>query len=54
MVSPSFMDISSVAKDSNAASGTMAKKLSTKTAVGFHPIAPEMMPSGTKTSSTLT
>lgn len=53
MVSPSFKEISSVANDSTAARGIMAKKLIVKTAVGFHPEAPAMIPIGTVTSRKL-
>lgn len=51
---PSFADSSSVAKLSSAASGMMAMKLRMKVTVGFQFIAPATMPSGTKTSRTLT
>lgn len=51
---PSLADSSSVAKLSSDASGMMATKLRTKTAVGFQPRAPAMIPSGTKTRNTLT
>ena len=53
-VCPSFADSSSVAKLNNDASGMMAKKLSVKIVVGFHPAMPATMPKGTKNSSTLT
>jgi hypothetical protein len=54
MVWPSFMEISSVAKERTAASGTMAKKLRAKTTVGSQPSAPATMPTGTKTRRILT
>jgi hypothetical protein len=53
-VCPNLAEISSVAKDSSAARGTMATKLRQKTATGFQPSAPAMMPMGTKTRRTLT
>jgi hypothetical protein len=51
---PSFADISSVANERTAASGTIAKKLRTNTVVGFQPATPAIMPRGTKTRRTLT
>lgn len=54
IVSPSFREISSVAKDRTAARGMMAKKLMMKTAVGFQPEAPATMPMGTATRRKLT
>ena len=46
---PTLTDSSSVAKLRSAARGMIAKKFRTKTAVGLHPRAPAIMPSGTKT-----
>ena len=54
MVWPSFMEISSVAKDRTAASGMMAKKLMVKTAVEFQLRAPATIPMGTMTKRKLT
>jgi hypothetical protein len=53
-VSPSLIDISSVAKDKTAASGIMAKKLIVKTAVGFQPRWPATIPMGTMIRRKLT
>lgn len=53
-VCPSFIDISSVAKERTAANGIMAKKLRAKTVTGSHPVAPATIPSGTKTRRTFT
>lgn len=53
-VSPSLTEISSVAKESMAARGIIAKKLRVKTAVALHSSAPAMRPSGTKMRRTLT
>jgi hypothetical protein len=53
-VSPSSIEISSVAKDRIAASGMIAKKFRTKTVVGFQPVAPAIIPKGTKISRMLT
>lgn len=53
-VSPSFIEISSVANDRTAASGMIAKKLMVKTAVEPQPILPAMMPRGTMTKRKLT
>lgn len=53
-VSPVRRAISSVAKDNMAASGMMAMKLTTKTAIGFmFGMAPSTMPIGAATSRTL-
>lgn len=54
IVCPNFTEISSVANDNTAASGTIARKFSTKTTVGFQCNIPAMMPNGTNTSKTLT
>lgn len=54
IVCPSFALSSSVAKLSSAANGTMARKFTTKIAVGLVSSTPSTMPAGTKTSSTLT
>jgi hypothetical protein len=53
-VSPSGMEISSVAKDNTAARGIMAMKFSENTAAGLQPSTPAMIPSGTNGSRTLT
>lgn len=47
IVSPSFSEISSVAKERTAARGMMAKKLMVKTADELQPSMPAMMPKGT-------
>ncbi len=52
--SPKFTEISSVAKERTAARGMMARKFSTKTTTGSHPVSPAMIPMGTKTRSILT
>jgi hypothetical protein len=54
IVSPNLAANSSVAKLSKDARGTIAKKLRMKTVVGFHPIAPAIIPTGTKTRRILT
>jgi hypothetical protein len=54
IVCPNFALSSSVVKLNSAASGTIARKFSTNTALGFHPSAPPIIPSGTNTSSTFT
>jgi hypothetical protein len=45
--SPKLTDISSVANESTAANGIMAKKLMVKTAIGSQCVFPAMMPIGT-------
>lgn len=52
--SPSFAEISSVANESTAANGIMAKKLMTNTATGSQPVWPAMIPIGTATRRMLT
>jgi hypothetical protein len=52
--SPSRSDISSVANDRTAARGMIARKLSTKIAIGSNPVAPAAIPTGTKTNKKLT
>lgn len=54
IVSPNFIEISSVAKERTAARGMIAKKLIVKTAVEFQPSAPATIPMGTVTSKKLT
>lgn len=50
---PTASDSSSVANESSAARGTIARKLSTKMAPGGRSKAPAMMPTGTKMSKML-
>jgi hypothetical protein len=54
IVWPSFTEISSVANDSTAAKGTMAKKFRMKTTVGSQCVAPATIPNGTKIKRMLT